>query len=217
MTLCNAAHYEKPGEGGHTLAVRFKYKEDRIMAQKKEHNKNHKETTAREAARETTRETAGAARKAASSSARAANDPFSFTTFNGGAGKTMEKLISENKKQMDKFAQDASDFSRDNIEAVIKSSSIFMKGCENIARTAAEMAQSAAERQSQLLKEALSTKTLNEWTEVQNKIAQANFDDFMQGATRMSELGVKVLTESVEPINAQMTKAIKRASESAAA
>ena len=66
-------------------------------------------------------------------------------------------------------------------------------------------------------KEAMSSKTINEFAEVQNKIAQSNFDDFMAGATKLTEISTKLITESAEPVNAQIGKAIKKASESMAA
>ena len=63
----------------------------------------------------------------------------------------------------------------------------------------------------------MSSKTINEFAEIQNKIAQTSFDDFMSGATKISEIGVKVITESSEPVNAQVTRAIQKATESMAA
>lgn len=130
---------------------------------------------------------------------------------------TMEKIMSQSKSQMDKFAQDGASFGRENVEAFIKSSTIFAKGFEDILRQTVALAQSAAEKQAQYVNQAMSSKTLNEWSEVQNKIAQTNFDDFMAGATKISELSIKVLTESAEPLNDQLGKSIKKASDSMAA
>jgi len=81
----------------------------------------------------------------------------------------------------------------------------------------ARAGQSSAEKQTKLMKEALSSKTLNEFTEVQNKIAQHNFDDFMSGATKISEQCVRVLTACSEPVNSQMSKVVKKATSSIAA
>lgn len=130
---------------------------------------------------------------------------------------SMEKLMTQSKNQMEKLAQDAASFGRDGIEACIKSSSLWMKGYEDIVRTAMSLAQSSAEKQGKFVKEALASKTLNEWAEVQNKIAQTNFDDFMSGATKISELSVKVLSEASEPVNAQASKAVKKVTEAMAA
>jgi phasin family protein len=130
---------------------------------------------------------------------------------------TMETLMTKSKSQATKMAQDASDAGRDSFEAFIKSSSIFAKGFEDIMRTSVSLAQSAAEKQARFAKAAMSSKTINEWTEIQTKIAQENFDDFMAGATKISELSVKLMNEASEPLNDQMSKGIKKASDSMAA
>lgn len=156
------------------------------------------------------------AKKPTASKAKSALPSKSYASFIE-PNQTMEKLMSQGKTQMDKIAQQASEAGRENIEAVIKSSTIFAKGFEDIMRTAMSMAQDTAERQSKFVKEVLSAKTLNEWTEMQNKIAQTNFDDFVSGATKISEMGVKVLTDCVEPINDQVSKGIQQATKTMAA
>jgi phasin family protein len=159
------------------------------------------------------------ARKAASDAQNAASSVIFDNPFlkSGATNKAMETMMTQGKNQFEKLTQDANELGREGYEAFIKSGSIFAKGFEDIFKTTMEMAQEAAEKQSQFIKEAMSSKTLNEFTEVQNKIAQANFDDFMTGATKISELSVKVLTESSEPLNKQLSKSIKKASDSAAA
>ncbi len=129
----------------------------------------------------------------------------------------METIMTQSKTQFDAFSKDATDASRESVEAIIKSSTIFAKGFEDIMRVSAELAQDAAEKQARYVKEAMSSKTLNEWSEAQSKIAQANFDDFVAGATKISEMGIKVLNEASKPVNDQVGKAVKKASKSVAA
>lgn len=119
--------------------------------------------------------------------------------------------------QFDKFFKETNDFGTQYSDACTKSGKIFMKGCEEMFGTFFSLAQASAEKQSLFAKEAMGVKTINEFAEVQNKIAQANFDDFVSNATKISEISTKLLTESAEPVNAQMTKVIKKASESMAA
>jgi len=160
--------------------------------------------------------TATQAKKSVKSAAKTVNKGASVT-MNTNPNKAMEKIMTQSKTQFDTLTKDATELSRDHVEACIKSSTIFAKGCEDMMRTMMSLAQSAAERQGKFVKEALNSKTLNEWTEVQNKIAQTNFDEFMSSATKMTEMSVKVLNDSVEPINAQMTKGIQKATKSMAA
>lgn len=120
------------------------------------------------------------------------------------------------KGQFDNFFKETNDFGTQYTDACAKSTSIFMKGCEEIFGTMMSLAQTSTEKQSKFVKEALSVKSINEFAEIQNKITQSNFDDFVAGATKISEIGTKVLTDSAEPVNEQVTKVIKKASESVA-
>jgi len=129
---------------------------------------------------------------------------------------TMEKFMS-GKNQFEKLSQDAANAGKEHVEALVKSGNIFAKGFEDFLKTYASLAQSSAERNAQAFKTLLGSKTLNEYTETQNRVAQENLDDFLSGVTKLSELGVKLATETFEPINDQVSKSIKKASEAIAA
>lgn len=133
------------------------------------------------------------------------------------AHKEMEKIMTKSKNQFDQFTKEASSASKESVDAFVKSGTIFAKGFEEIIRETMSFAQTAAEKQMQFAKEAMSTKTINEFSEIQNKIAQTNFDDFMSTATKITELGTKVLTEAIEPINSQVTKSVQKATDAVAA
>lgn len=128
----------------------------------------------------------------------------------------MENPMFKGTKQVEQFAQDAAASAQDQVDALMKSSAIFAKGMEDIMKTCMEIAAEAGEKGQTVAKSVLSCKTLNEFTEVQTKLAQASFDDFMTNATRISEKGVKLCTEAFEPINDQVGKAMKKASDLAA-
>lgn len=129
----------------------------------------------------------------------------------------MENPMLKGNKQVEQLAQDAAAMGQDQIDAIMKSSAIFAKGMEDIMKTCMEIAAEAGEKSQSVAKSVMSCKTLNEFTEVQTKLAQASFDDFMTNATRISEKGVKLCTEAFEPINDQVGKAIKKAADAAAA
>jgi phasin family protein len=161
---------------------------------------------------------AKAAKKIVSTSAQASQKATNQAFANpANLNPMMEKMMYQGKSQFDKLAQDAAEMNRENIEAVVKCSSIFAKGFEDIMRLSMSMAQDAAERQSKFMKDVLSSKTLNEFTEVQNRVAQVNFDEFVNGATKITEMSMKVMTDSLEPLNQQMNKGIKKASQKMAA
>jgi len=120
-------------------------------------------------------------------------------------------------KQFEKLTQDGAALGQDQMDAVMKSSTILTKGLEDIVKTCMEIAQEAGEKSATATKSVLACKTLNELTEVQTKLAQASFDEFLSNATKLSELSVKVCTDCFAPINDQVGKAMKKASDAAAA
>lgn len=119
--------------------------------------------------------------------------------------------------QFDQFTKEAANINREGIDAIVKSGTIFAKGFESIIRTSIDLAQTNAEKQMQLAKDAMTSKTINEFSDAQNKLAQTSFDDFMSGTTKITELGVKIVTEAIEPINDQIAKSVQKATDAVAA
>ena len=119
--------------------------------------------------------------------------------------------------QYDQMMKEVTEFSTKYSDACTKSGSIFMKGLEDIMGTMVSIAQTSAEKQAEFMKEAMASKTVNEFAEVQSKIAQTSFDDFMSGATKISEISVKIITDSAEPVNAQIMKVAQKATKTAKA
>jgi len=139
------------------------------------------------------------------------NNPFKTDFFK------MEMNMFKAPKQFEKITQDAAAIGQDQMDAVMKSTTIFAKGMEDIMKTCMEIAQEAGEKSANATKTMMSCKTLNEFTEAQTKLAQTSFDQFMTNATKISEMSVKVCTDCMAPINDQMGKAIKKASDTMAA
>ncbi len=142
-----------------------------------------------------------------------------FSAYFAGApgGDVVENLVSQSRSQLERFSQDFSSFGREGFDAYNKTAAIFAKGFEEFFRTGAEIAQEAAEKQANLLKTAMSSKSVNEWAEAGNRLTQTALDDSMAAATRLSEIGARLLTESAQPLSDQLTRSMKKASESLAA
>lgn len=130
---------------------------------------------------------------------------------------SVEKIMSSAKSQYEKMSGDAGATSRQGVEAWTKSASCFAKGAESMMKTMMSMAQENSERSSSAWKSLLAAKTITEMSEAQNKLAQQSFEDAMAAATKISEMTIKLCTESLEPINDQVTKTVKKASEGFAA
>lgn len=128
----------------------------------------------------------------------------------------MEKIMSKQDFKFDQFTTEAASAGREQLEAFLKFQTTFTKGVEDIMRTAASLTQSAAEKQAEYAKQLMGAKTINEFSAAQNKIAQASFDEFMAGATKISEMSVKIMNDSLAPLNDQMAKGMQKASKKAA-
>lgn len=176
----------------------------------------NKKTVAKKAS-ETVLKTSNAAAKAAVPSIAAFTKGFpQFQSFQQFQPFKLETDMFKGNKQFEKIAQDAAVVGQDQVDALVKSSTILAKGMEDIIKTCMEIAQESSEKTQSVAKTVMSCKTLNEFMDVQSRLAQASFDDFMTNATRISEKAVKLGTEVFEPINDQMGKTMKRASDLAA-
>lgn len=137
-----------------------------------------------------------------------------FSNFNQsipsfeGSFETMETTMNNFKDQYEKFTGDASASVREGVDTLSKSSATFAKGAEQILKTIAEVAQESSQRNAEAVKSLMASRTLNEFAEAQNKLAQQNFDEAMSTITKLSEMTIKLCSEAFEPINGQMTKAM---------
>lgn len=140
-----------------------------------------------------------------------------FSNFNqaipsfDGAYATMETTMNNFKNQYEQFTGGASSSVREGVESFSKSSATFAKGAEQILKTIAEVAQESSQRNAEAVKALMATRTLNEFAEAQNKLAQQNFDEAMSTMTKLSEMTIKLYSEALEPINGQVTKAMSAA------
>ncbi|HEY8190722.1 MAG TPA: phasin family protein [Micavibrio sp.] len=136
------------------------------------------------------------AKQPSGSTKKAANNHF----------EKMEEFMTKGKAPFDKIAQDA----KDQQEALVESGRIYARGVEDVLKFVTAFTQESVEKNTETFKSLWGCKTLQELTEVQSRIAQQNFDDFMAGATKLSEMGVKVASEAFEPINDQFSKTISK-------
>lgn len=116
-----------------------------------------------------------------------------------------------------KQVEDMSSVSKDAADTIMKSGSIFAKRMEEMMKSCMTRAQTAGERQAGMWKSLMACKTMNEFAETQNRLAQESFEDVMSMTAQMSEMSVKVMMETMEPLNKQMSVVMKKANESMAA
>jgi phasin family protein len=121
------------------------------------------------------------------------------------------------KNKAERMSADAAAMGKEQTDAFMQSGNMLMKGAENFIKTYVSLMQDSVERNTEAVKSLMSCKTLNELTETQTRLAQDNFDGFISNMARLSEMSVKLATESFEPLNAQMNKSMRKATDSMAA
>lgn len=153
----------------------------------------------------------GAAAKAAYT--EALFKPFEFSKAPG---------LDEIKAQLEKFGpnlykgfEDVQQSSKDNVEAVVKSSQIFAKAAEELNKAISTFAQSSLELNVQAGQALLGAKSLQDLVEVQQELARSSFDHFIAGSSKISDMAVKVTNEAFEPIQTRVNSTIEKLSKAA--
>ncbi len=135
-----------------------------------------------------------------------------FTQFN------MKEIMMNmnNTKNFEKMSQEAANVGKETMEACQKSASILAKNSQACMTSYMAMLQSAAEKQSRLMKDMLGKKTINEMSETLQSASQESFSEAMENMSKLSEQSIKAMMDCCEPLNTQMNKAAKKASDMAA-
>lgn len=129
----------------------------------------------------------------------------------------LEDTMTKGTMQFDKFAQEAANSGKENMDAMMQSGNIFMNGCEEIMKTCLSMTQEAADKNTKAMKSLMGCKTVNDLTEAQTKLIRQNFEDFIASSTKLSELSMKVATDSFAPLNTRLDDTVKKARDKVAA
>lgn len=106
-------------------------------------------------------------------------------------------------------------FSKDNVEALVKAQTAFVKGSEEIGKTLVALSQANYEAAMATTKALFGATTFNQVVDLQNEVAKSSFDKLVAEGTKVSELVQKVANEVVEPLKARVDVAISKATKAA--
>ena len=130
---------------------------------------------------------------------------------------TTKEQVEKASAQLLKGYEDLAAFSKENVDALVQSSTIVAKGAEEIGKEVAAFAQSSFEKNVAAGKALMSVKSINEAVDLQNTLAKQNFDAFVSEATKIQELSVKVANEALAPLTARLNAAVATLSKPLAA
>jgi len=107
--------------------------------------------------------------------------------------------------------------SKDNLDALAKSSALMAKGSEQIFNTWMGYCQEAFENNVSAMKAIMSCKNPKEAVELQSDVAKTNMDRFLSEANKVTEMGMKAANEASQPIQKRVDQTVTAFSKKTAA
>jgi phasin family protein len=145
-------------------------------------------------------------------------------TVKATAEKTAEKATeffadvrekaSEAAEKGKKFAAEAVEFNKANVEAVVEASKIVAKGAQEIGKTNMEFAKKNFEEVQVAVKELTSVKSPTDFVKLQGELVRKGFDTAVAQGSKNTEAMVKLASEMFQPISnriAATTELFKKA------
>ncbi len=140
------------------------------------------------------------------------------------ANQQYEQAMTATKEQVEKASttffknyDEMASLNKDNIDAVMKSSTIVAKGFESLSKEMMAFAQEAMEANMAAAKKVFGAKNLQEVMDVQSETYRTNFDKLMAESAKLAELSAKVANEAVEPLQARVQASFETVSKPIAA
>ena len=117
----------------------------------------------------------------------------------------MEKFFKfEGSADMTKSYEEAMAFNKENVDAVVKSSSIAAKGVQDVASLFVEITKSAIEGNVEASKKLFECKNPQEALEMQTEMMKSGYDKMIADATRISEASTKIAEEAAKPLQERL-------------
>jgi len=95
-------------------------------------------------------------------------------------------------------------FGKDNVEALIKSSTLAVKGLEELTKAYTVLANQSVEQTSSAVKALTSAKNPTEFQSIYTNLAKSNLEAFVAEGRKLQELANSIVTASIAPINARV-------------
>lgn len=114
------------------------------------------------------------------------------------------------KTDMTRAMEDFSKLGAGYVEALVQGGQIWAKGCQSMAEAVAECARSRMEQGVERSQAMMSATSMAALAEMQRDFVRASFESAVSDNTRLSELGLRVTREALEPINREFSAAVDR-------
>lgn len=139
------------------------------------------------------------------------------TAAQEAATKNVEQAVAYTKDQLDKVSKqvftaydEIAAFNKENVDAVLASTTVFTKGMESLTKAIMAFSQTQVEQSMSAAKAMAGVKTLRELVDLQTEFARTSFDAMVAEATKVSEMSVKVANEAIEPLSARVNATVEK-------
>lgn len=126
-----------------------------------------------------------------------------FADFNDRAKAAFEKSA--------KLAEEATEFAKGNVEAVVESSKIAAKGLESFGQDAAEYGRKSFETATAALKSMSAVKSPTELFKLQSDYFRTSFDSYVAEASKNTEALIKLAGDAAQPLSNRVAVAAEKA------
>lgn len=138
----------------------------------------------------------------------AAQTKQSFEGFLKSGHEQTQKQFEQASAQMMKGYEDLTALSKENIDALVQSGTVAIRGAEALGKEVAAYTQASFEKSVAAGKAMMGAKSLREVVDLQNDYAKANFDALVAESTKLSEMSVKLTTEAFAPVAARFNATV---------
>jgi phasin family protein len=113
------------------------------------------------------------------------------------------------------LADEATEFGKANVEAIVESSKIFLAGAQDIVKSDIETGKTVLETVTEDAKKVAAVKSPTELFELQSEIARRNFDALVSFGSKRTEACVKLYNDAFAPIANRVSVAAEKISKAA--
>jgi phasin family protein len=125
-----------------------------------------------------------------------------FADFNDRTKTAVEKST--------KLIEEANDFAKGNVEAVVESGKIAAKGLESLGQEAAEYSRKSFENATAVLKTLATVKSPTELFKLQSDFFRTSFDSYVAEASKNTEAMLKLAGDAAQPLSNRFAVAAEK-------
>lgn len=133
------------------------------------------------------------------------------------AAKQYEQAVAMTKEQVEKTSSamfkgydEMSAINQQNLDAMVKSSTIFAKGFEQISKEFFSYTQSALEMNVASTKALFGAKSLKDVVDLQSEMARKSFDSALAESAKLTEMSVEVTNKAFKPLQDQVNVTVEK-------